>query len=359
VADLGLGQDIWTVPFENITAILKVYYFDEDLYLTCLPMVKISMLLFYLRIFPQRWFRISCFVTMGACGCYAIAFLLVSVWQCRPISFAWTNWHGETTGVCNDINAQGWTSAAINVVLDFIVLGLPLPVIAKLQLNKRKKALFSLMFCVGFLVTIISILRLQVLASFGGSNFTCKHTHHHTISSNPTNTHSQGGYRAVGYWSTIETDLAIICACMPAIRALIMTVWPRVMGGTTRGKSPMPSSFGGSNFDNKHSQPSRADVGNDKDWIPLVESVTVPSSKNDSLPSPPRSGGVEVVSSVAVEEEKVKWPLGVGGGNRTSGAWNEPASWESSRAPPKTRRATLERRNSAGGRWKISMDGGI
>lgn len=174
VADLGLGQDIWTVPFENITSILKVYYFDEDLYLTCLPLVKISMLLFYLRIFPQKWFRISCFVTMAACAAYAIAFLLVSVWQCRPISYAWTNWHGETTGVCNDINAQGWTSAALNVVLDLVVLGLPLPVIAKLELNKRKKALFLLMFCVGFLVTIISILRLQVLASFGGSNFTCK-----------------------------------------------------------------------------------------------------------------------------------------------------------------------------------------
>ena len=50
VANLGLGKDIWTVPFGNITNILKVYYFDEDLYLTALPMVKISMLLFYLRI---------------------------------------------------------------------------------------------------------------------------------------------------------------------------------------------------------------------------------------------------------------------------------------------------------------------
>jgi len=187
VADLGLGQDIWTVPFDNITAILKVYYFDEDLYLTCLPLVKISMLLFYLRIFPQKWFRISCFVTMGACAGYAIAFLLVSVFQCRPISFAWTHWHGETSGVCNDINAQGWTSAAINVVLDVIVLGLPLPVIAKLELNKRKKALFLLMFSVGFLVTIVSILRLQVLASFGGDNFTCKLLLRNTTCCNSTN----------------------------------------------------------------------------------------------------------------------------------------------------------------------------
>lgn len=175
VADLGLGQDIWTVPFENITMILKIYYFDEDLYLTALPFVKISILLFYLRIFPQDWFRISAFISMAACMGYAIAFLLVSVFQCQPINYAWLNWDNEHTGTCNDINAQGWTSAALNVILDVVVLGLPIPVVLKLQLNKRKKLLILSMFLVGFVVTIVSILRLQVLVAFGGtSNFTCK-----------------------------------------------------------------------------------------------------------------------------------------------------------------------------------------
>lgn len=154
--------------------ILKIYYYDEDLYLTALPLVKISILLFYLRIFPQQWFRISCFVSMAACMAYAIAFLLVSVFQCWPINYAWLNWDDEHTGRCNDINAQGWTSAALNVMLDVIVLGLPIPVIVKLQLNARKKILILAMFLVGGVVTVVSILRLQVLVKFGGtSNFTC------------------------------------------------------------------------------------------------------------------------------------------------------------------------------------------
>ena len=174
MANFGLGKDIWTVPFDKITAILKIYYFDEDLYLTALPLVKISILLFYLRIFPQTWFRYACFATMAACVGYGIAFLLVSVFQCQPIDLAWNHWDGEHPGKCNDINAQGWTSAALNVVLDIVVLVLPMPVIAKLELNKRKKALVVLMFSTGFLVTIISIIRLQVLVHFGGTtNFTC------------------------------------------------------------------------------------------------------------------------------------------------------------------------------------------
>jgi hypothetical protein len=106
VADAGLGKDIWAVPFHDITRILKIYYFDEDLYLTCLPMVKISILLFYLRIFPAKWFRNAVFVAIGCCAGYAIAFLLVSVFQCRPIDLAWWRWDGEHAGSCNDINVR-------------------------------------------------------------------------------------------------------------------------------------------------------------------------------------------------------------------------------------------------------------
>ena len=125
--------------------------------------------------FPQKWFKISCWLTMAACVCYGIAFLLVSVFQCRPISLAWHTWDGEHEGTCNNINAQGWTSAAFNVILDVIILILPLPVIKKLQLNNRKKFFVSFMFSIGFVVTIVSILRLQVLVQFGGNtNFTCK-----------------------------------------------------------------------------------------------------------------------------------------------------------------------------------------
>lgn len=175
MADLGLGKDIWTLPFKNITNILKIYYFDEDLYLSALPVIKISMCLTYLRIFQDKRFRMIVFVVIGLNVCYAISFVLVSVFQCWPISFAWTHWDKEHVGRCNNINAQGWTSAAFNVILDIIVLSLPMPMLWKMQLNKRKKFLVMMMFSIGFFVTIVSILRLQVLIEFGdATNLTCE-----------------------------------------------------------------------------------------------------------------------------------------------------------------------------------------
>jgi hypothetical protein len=119
-----------------------------------------------------------------------------------------------SAGTCNNINAQGWTSALFNVVLDIMTLSLPLPMLMKMNLNWRKKTLVMIMFSLGFFVTIVSIVRLQVMVAFGGSkNITWD-------------------YRSVGYWSTIEMHAGVVCACMPAIRNLIRSYMPRLMGST-------------------------------------------------------------------------------------------------------------------------------
>lgn len=41
----------------------------------------------------------------------------------------------------------------------------------------------------------------------------------------------------IGYWSTIEVDVGVICACLPAIRALLRRVSPTLFGDTEKVKS--------------------------------------------------------------------------------------------------------------------------
>lgn len=78
---------------------------------------------------------------MGMNVAYAIAFVLISVFQCIPIHLAWERWMyknaAELPGHCNDINAQGWASAAANVVLDVFTLSLPLPALWHLQVRQN------------------------------------------------------------------------------------------------------------------------------------------------------------------------------------------------------------------------------
>lgn len=69
-----------------------------------------------------------------------------------------------------------------------------------------------LMFGVGFFVTIVSILRLQILIKFGDSpNLTCAHRLPKAYKIKLT-THTDD-YKNAGYWTSIEINTAMCCAC--------------------------------------------------------------------------------------------------------------------------------------------------
>ncbi|GFF34748.1 hypothetical protein IFM61606_04720 [Aspergillus udagawae] len=219
LANLGLGKDMWTVPPDNITHILYIYFYDELVYLSIIPLTKISICLFYLRVFPARPFRVMTYVVIGLNAGYLIAFVLISVFQCRPIKGAWLRWDGEGHYSCNNINAQGWSAAAINMILDLTVMALPLRELYRLNLSLRKKLFVMSMFSLGIFVTLVSIIRLNSLIHFAATD-------------NVT-----WDYVEVGYWSTVEVHVGIICACLPAMRALMRRLCPTMFGDTTRAAS--------------------------------------------------------------------------------------------------------------------------
>jgi hypothetical protein len=82
---------------------------------------------------------------------YGTTFVLLSVFQCIPVQAAWTRWDGTVKARCNDVNALGWTSAAVNITLDVIILILPLPELARLAMSWKRKIHILLMFCLGLL----------------------------------------------------------------------------------------------------------------------------------------------------------------------------------------------------------------
>jgi hypothetical protein len=114
-------------------------------------LTKISILIFYLRIFSRRGFKYGAYALIAANVMYLIAFELVTIWQCRPIKGAWRRWDGEFPCTCNNINLQGWLSATFNIVLDVCMLSLPMPELYRLSLSTKKKVHVMLMFGVGFL----------------------------------------------------------------------------------------------------------------------------------------------------------------------------------------------------------------
>ncbi|KAG7050112.1 CFEM domain-containing protein [Colletotrichum scovillei] len=262
MARLCLGGQSWG-PDDWVMCIAVLFYWDELLYLGALPITKISILLFYLKIFPKREIRIGCWVLIGLNVAYFITFELISIFQCRPIDGAWRAWDKEYPAKCNNINIQGWAAAIINILLDLATLILPLKELYNLSLSTKKKLMVILMFSVGFFVTIVSVVRLHSLASYA------------------TTSNATQDYVEVGYWSTIEVPVGVICASMPAIRSLFSLVFPKVFGTTQRGKSNY-ANLSSQQKDLSNSQ-KVSSKGSSKPAIRVLKEFTVRSRHRDDV----------------------------------------------------------------------------
>lgn len=254
---------MWTLKPMQITNLLKYYFFGEIFYVVALGVSKISILFFYLRVFPAKEFRIIIFVVMGFAVAYTFAFGFATALQCWPVSYAWTQWDGFHEGHCNNIHIQGWVAAAINIALDIVVMVLPLKHLANLNMDLKKKLMVMAMFSVGIFVTFTSAIRLASLVRFSNSS------------------NISWDYVEAGYWSLIEIDVSILCGCMPAHRFVVAKAWPKIketLGSTKKSTNASSKFTGGTDTSasgktgtNISVKPKQADEG---DFVPLVEVET-------------------------------------------------------------------------------------
>ncbi|KAH7112486.1 hypothetical protein B0J11DRAFT_185921 [Dendryphion nanum] len=210
----GFGKDIWNIPHNNIYQIIKFTWLTEVFYFMAVAFTKISFLFFCLRIFPRKELRTIIFALVGICFAYGIAFVVACLFNCSPVSYIWTNWDGEHSGTCFNFHVFAWAHAVINIVLDIVIIGIPIPELLKLSLSVKKKVYIIMMFSIGAFTTIISIVRLQSLVQFSSST-------NATWDNVPT-----------AYWSVLEAFVGIFCVCMPALRRFLAIVFPRCFGST-------------------------------------------------------------------------------------------------------------------------------
>lgn len=147
----GLGKDVWTLSFTKITALFHYSYALEALYFAEVALLKLTLLFFYRRIFSAKPVAYLLQATIAFDVLFGVAFVLVAIFQCRPVSFYWKRWDGEHEGHCINVNALAWSNAAISIALDLWMFAIPMYQLAKLQMRLKKKIFVGLMFGVGTL----------------------------------------------------------------------------------------------------------------------------------------------------------------------------------------------------------------
>ncbi|KAH8180033.1 CFEM domain-containing protein [Sarocladium implicatum] len=222
----GLGRDIWTLTGKQVTVVLRYFYIMAWLYFTQVTLVKLSIIAFYMRIFPAKGVQRLLWGTFIFTCLWGLAFVLTAIFQCKPIHYFWTKWDGLHEGTCLSTNVISWSNAAINIALDLWILAVPLWQLRKLHLHWKKKIGVVFMFCIGTFVTVVSILRLQSLVHLAKAN-------------NPT-----WDFYDVSIWSTVEICVGIMCACLPTIRLALVRLFPILGGSSHRSRGNQYYEYG-------------------------------------------------------------------------------------------------------------------
>ncbi|KAJ5588509.1 hypothetical protein N7537_011187 [Penicillium hordei] len=209
----GFGQHIANITTPHRLMTMKLFFVSQAFYKLTMNMTKMSILMLYLRIFIQRWFRITCYVLLIIITSYMVGAFFASVFQCTPVARAWNK---AIPGSCIDITTNWYANAGFSIATDIIILTLPMYPLYKSKIILKRKIALMIVFALGAFVVVTSIVRMQTL------DFS---------STSPDPTYDI----ASSMWTMLEENVAITCACLPMMWMPLARLFPSFFslnGGT-------------------------------------------------------------------------------------------------------------------------------
>ncbi|TLS30475.1 hypothetical protein PpBr36_02694 [Pyricularia pennisetigena] len=204
---LGFGIHIWVIEEAPGLSLLKYFWVGQMMYIVVQVFAKISILILYIRLFTTPWFQMFCKCSMVFMGLHGVGYLVLVIFQCTPVAAVYNR---QIQGMCIDFNPIVYSGAALSVFEDVVLVVIPIPELWSLRLNFKKKMGLMLMFAIGLVATVTSIIRINYLVKIG---FTYDQSWDNV---DPIT------------WSVIEEFCAIICGSLPSCRAIVNAWIPRI-----------------------------------------------------------------------------------------------------------------------------------
>ncbi|KAH8593824.1 hypothetical protein B0O99DRAFT_713211 [Bisporella sp. PMI_857] len=217
IGDLAIQQHMWNLGMANIGGasrgefiqIMKMIVPGSTLYVTSLWSIKIALVIFYKKLAaPGSKLQIVYNVALGGLVATFLVIFFDILFQCFPYDKRWSQ---DPSYQCSK------KASDINYWLTILLMSLPISMVLKLQMKTRQKLGVAAIFALGFFVVIASIIR-AYYSRRNETMLTC------TV-------------------SMIETAIAIIATCLPALRTLFLGNLSR-MGTYSNGQHYELSSAG-------------------------------------------------------------------------------------------------------------------
>ncbi|KDN63677.1 putative integral membrane protein [Colletotrichum sublineola] len=198
----GLGKHTNELTLEEYAVQFKLILASGVTWLLGTVFIKMAILWLYTRLFSTARFKRWSRIVMGITGAYGVAFLILFMSRCTPMSQQWAPVPG---GHCRDITIDQIVSVSINIVVDVAMTALPMPMLWGLQMPLKNKIAVSAMFAMGFATIGIMIWRLyNTLTTIGDPDFVFI-------------------LHDIGLVSLLELWIGIIAACLPTLGPLFKT----------------------------------------------------------------------------------------------------------------------------------------
>ncbi|KAL4888578.1 hypothetical protein BDV59DRAFT_211072 [Aspergillus ambiguus] len=207
------GWDDWlmviAVP-EWAKSSLMTSWFNQLLLVIIMALVKLSLLVSYLRFFTKPRYRRLTWAMIVFIVLWALAFIITLFLECRPLKDYWETIK-YTPETCINQDASTFSFSITNLVTDLMVLVLPMRVLWMLKLPMRERLVLITLMSVGILACTASAVR--VYYSYRTLNITYDIT--------------WDGYD-IWLWILVEVNLAVMCASIPTLRPLLKKFLPRL-----------------------------------------------------------------------------------------------------------------------------------
>ncbi|KAL9471948.1 hypothetical protein ACSS6W_009889 [Trichoderma asperelloides] len=223
---------------------------DNDSHLVYIPAIiflVISPVVVALRV----WARLRQGGKMGADDWTAMAAL------CNPVVKAFDK---AQKGTCINLATFWFANAGFSIATDVIILLLPMPLVYQLEVPRPQKIALIAVFAIGVFVVITSCLRVTTLDVFATSS---------------DNTYDIANVM----WTIIEPNVAILCACLPTLRQLVVKLFPAL------GSKNSANRYGTPGYDsNGYGSKSRGSRGTGgRSQIPLADEWVEPGAKSNGI----------------------------------------------------------------------------
>ncbi|KAH8708343.1 hypothetical protein GQ44DRAFT_469721 [Phaeosphaeriaceae sp. PMI808] len=228
----GLGQHTQFVPLELQFKQVQALYSVIIMYNAGLIVVKASLLFQYRRLFPGGNTHKICFWFLVFLVPWGIVQEILLGLACLPIKIIVPSMADK----CLSTLPIWYLTSAMNIATDFMVFIVPIPAVLQLHMGRRQKGLLCALFCLGFFTCAISLIRITTL--------------HKAVDT----TDPMWDNGPAAYWTAMELNCGIICACLPTLRPLISRVIPKLLSsksGTHSGSHQLSSMHKKSHMNSK------------------------------------------------------------------------------------------------------------